>query len=197
MKHASADAPSTLVLHVETDQVAKAFREEPKSAGPSPRLPLPAPRSAASFVPGRRYRSGRRAPLVPEDGQSRNESFSAQIVSLRACSNRGPWSVANLIPESFQSIELLVWLGVGIIGAALAGLVAGVIPGRRQQNVGSGTIAGFVTAAIILLVSNPDGGRWWVLWAAMGSVMGAGAGAVVAWLFEKILEERDRAATIR
>ena len=105
--------------------------------------------------------------------------------------------MANLIPESFQSIELLVWLGVGIIGAALAGLVAGVIPGRRQQNVGSGTIAGFVTAAIILLVSNPDGGRWWVLWAAMGSVMGAGAGAVVAWLFEKILEERDRAATIR
>src|SRR5213594_4183491 len=127
MKHASADAPSTLVLHVETDQVAKAFREEPKLAGPSPRLPLPAPRSAASFVPGRRYRSGRRAPLVPEDGQSRNESFSAQIVSLRACSNRSPWSMANLIPESFQSIELLVWLGVGIIGAALAGLVAGVI----------------------------------------------------------------------
>src|SRR5256885_7115977 len=27
MKHASADAPSTLVLHVESDQVAKAFRK--------------------------------------------------------------------------------------------------------------------------------------------------------------------------
>ena len=103
--------------------------------------------------------------------------------------------MATLIPESFQLIQLLVWLGVGIFGAALAGLTVGGIP--RQQSVGLGTIAGFVTAAIILLVSNPDGGRWWVLWAAIGSVMGAGAGTGAAWLFEKILDHQDRAATTR
>jgi len=105
--------------------------------------------------------------------------------------------MANLLPESFQLVQLLVWLAGGIIGAALAGLAAGVIPRKRQRSVGPGRIAGFVTAATILLLSNPDGGRWWVVWAAMGSVMGAGAGAAAAWLFEKILDHQDRAATTR
>jgi len=125
------------------------------------------------------------------------KAFSVQIASFRACTNRNRWIMATLIPESFQLIELLVWLGVGILGASLAGLAAGLIPRKRQQSLGPGTIAGFVTAAIILLVSNPDGGRWWVVWAAMGSVMGAGAGTGAAWLFEKILDHQDRAATTR
>src|SRR5256885_2585517 len=134
----------------------------------------------------------------PFGTRRRSESqrkFFRSIVSLRACSNRSPWSMANLIPESFQLIELLVWLGVGIIGAALAGLAAGLIPRKRQQSLGPGTIAGFVTAAIILLVSNPDGGRGWVMWAAIGSAMGAGAGTGAAWLVEKVLDHQDRAAS--
>ncbi len=59
--------------------------------------------------------------------------------------------MANLLPESFQLVQLLVWLAGGIIGAALAGLAAGVIPRKRQRSVGPGRIAGFVTAATILL----------------------------------------------
>jgi len=133
-----------------------------------------------------------------EDGQSRDESlFLLNLPCGTACTNRNRGIMATLIPESFQLIELLVWLGVGIMGAALAGLAAGLIPRKRQQSLGPGTIAGFVTAAIILLVSNPGGGRWWVVWAAIGSVMGAGAGTGAAWLFEKILDHQDRAATTR
>ena len=125
------------------------------------------------------------------------KAFSVQIASFTACTNRNRWIMATLIPESFQLIELAVWLGVGILGASLAGLAAGLIPRKRQQSLGPGTIAGFVTAAIILLVSNPDGGRWWVVWAAMGSAMGAGAGTGAACLFEKVLDHQDRAATTR
>ncbi len=105
--------------------------------------------------------------------------------------------MAALLPESFQLVELLGWLDLGIIGATLAGLVAGATARKRQPSVGSGLLAGFVTAAIILGLFNPDGGRWWLMWAAMGSVIGAGAGAGAASLVGRILENHDRAATTR
>lgn len=124
------------------------------------------------------------------------KAFSVQIASFTA-GTIGIGGYGYSHSESFQFIELAVWLGVGIIGASLAGMAAGLIPRKREQSLGPGTIAGFVTAAIILLVSNPDGGRWWVVWAAIGSVMGAGAGTGAAWLFEKILDHQDRAATAR
>ena len=104
--------------------------------------------------------------------------------------------MANLLPESFELVKLLVWLAGGIIGAALAGLAAGAILRKRQQSVGPGSYAGFVTAAIILGLFNPDGGRG-LMWAVMGSVIGAGAGAGAARLLGKILDSRDRAATTR